>query len=135
MSIEQKQDRVVSVGPMAISDEALDCIMEVAGMSIGYWASKATIDREAKTYTVWEQDPQDDEGTGKYVIPFAKIHETFWKLASGEIQTGSMASEYIKNAVIDGAQEGRGDIDAGHIDGDAADVIIQLAAFGEEVYG
>jgi hypothetical protein len=129
--VTEKQERTIKVGPIAISDESLDSILEMAGYGIGYWATSATVDKEARTYTV--HDAEDDE---THVLSFDKLHRVFWNIASGEKrQCNSEIQSYFRSAVLDGASEGEGDIDAGHIDSDAADVLIQVAAFGSIVYG
>jgi hypothetical protein len=63
--------------------------------------------------------------------------EAFWKIANPGDQSkgvGSMVKGYAVKAVIDGNEEGDGDIDAGHVDADLADSIIQLAIFNEVIF-
>jgi hypothetical protein len=127
--------RTIKIGPLAISDEALDSIIEQAGYGIGYWAEAAQADVHTKTYTVYEQEPQDDDNKGVYTITFDKLHETYWRIVAGEFSMGYQVRSYFLKAALDGAAEDNGDIDAGHIDSEAADVLVQIAAFGEIVYG
>jgi hypothetical protein len=120
-----------------VSDESLECLIDMAGYGIAYWASAAEYDNEARTYTVTENEEGEYE---KHVITYDKIIEAFWKAANpgAEIEgwsKGTSTRKYALDAVIDGIREGNGDIEAGHIDADLADNIIQLAAFGEVQYG
>lgn len=120
-----------------ISDESLDCLIEMAGYGIAYWASEATQDDEARTYTIIENEEGENE---VHVIPFDKIKEAFWRVANPGAKIKGLnqnhtVKTYALNAIKDGLEEGNGDIDAGHIDADLADIVIQVAAFGEVVYG
>jgi hypothetical protein len=127
--------RNIKIGPLTISQESLDSIIEQAGYGIGYWAESAEVDSDAKTYTVYEQEAQDDDNKGVYTIPFDKLHETYWRIVAGEYSMAYRVRKYFLDAALDGAANEEEDIDAGHIDSEAADVLIQIAAFGEIVYG
>lgn len=121
--------------PLTISQDAIDCIIEMAGYGISYWAVSATQLTEARTYTVIDSDDQKE-----YVLSYEKIVESFWDLANfaKQIKGASLASyvrKYIIAAMADGLRNGGSDIEAGHIDAEAADMIIQYACFGEIVYG
>jgi len=122
---------------LELSQESLDCLIEMAGYGINYWASSATQDDEAKTYTVTE----NEEGEyAVHVISYDKIIDAFWKAANpgAEIKgwhRGHSTRAYALSAVTNGLRNGEGDIEAGDIDSDLADNIIQLAAFGEVIYG
>lgn len=120
--------------PLKISRESLDCIIEQAGYGIGYWATSATQDDAARTYTIIEAD--DDPGTA-HVLSYEKIEEVFWKIADywQEVKVNTTIRNYFFLAVSEGMVDGKGDIDAGHMDADAADVLMQFACFGEIVYG
>ena len=129
-----KPKRVLEVN-LEISQESLDCIIEMAGYGIAYWASTATHDDEARTYEVTENYEGDYE---KHTVTYDQIVEAFWKIANPGDQTkgvGSMVKGYAVSAVIDGNDEGKGDIDAGHVDSDLADSIIQVAIFNEVIFG
>lgn len=123
---------------ISVSDESLDCILEMAGYGMAYWAVSATVDREARTYTVIPEEHPTDEEQTPIVIPFDKIIGAFWVIASPHIEVkflSGAARGYALRAVADGMEDGNGDIDAGHVDALLADEIIQVAAFGEVVYG
>lgn len=119
-----------------VSKESLDCIIEMAGYGISYWAVSATQDDEARTYTIIPDEHPTDEERTPIVVTYDDIVQAFWNLAAfNQELVGPTVHSYIMRAVLDGMDEGKGDIDAGHIDADAADVIIQIAAFKELVFG
>jgi hypothetical protein len=123
--------REIKLGPLAISAETLDDIIDTAGYGIAYWCSAATFDPNAGTYTMVDREDEEEE---PYVVTVAKLHETFWRIVAGEFSMNSQVRGYFLKAVIDGYTEGT-DIDAGHIDSEAADVLVQIAAFGKIVFG
>jgi hypothetical protein len=93
------------------------------------------VDEEARTYTVTESEEGEYE---KHVVTYDKIVESFWKIANPGSQikgVSQMVKGYAFNAVMDGIRDGNGDIDAGHVDADLADEIIQVAIHGEVIYG
>lgn len=120
--------------PLKISKESLDCIIEMAGYGMAYWASSATQDDETKTYTIVEDD---DGEPATHVLSYEKLEATFWLLADPwqQLSVSNTIRGYFYKAVNDGVGEGKGDIDAGHMDADAADVLMQFACFGKLVYG
>jgi hypothetical protein len=123
--------RTIKLGPMAVSDEALQDILDTAGYGIAYWCSSATNDPNAKTYSMLEREDEEEE----HVVTYDKLHETFWRIVAGEFSMAGYVRKYFLDAVVDGFAEDSEDIDAGHIDGAAADVLVQCAAFGEIVFG
>lgn len=123
---------------ITISKDSLDCILEMAGYGIGYWALRATVDQEARTYTIIPDEHPTDEERTPIVVPFDKIIGAFWVIADLNTEVKYLPGYvrgYALKAVADGFEDGQGDIDAGHVDSDLADAIIQVAAFGEVVYG
>lgn len=133
MSETTKAKRTIEVD-IELSQEAIDCIIEMAGYGIAYWAVSASDDEDARTYTIQESEEGDSE---IHVLTYDQIVEAFWKIASFTRPkgVGSMVQGYALNAVIDGLRAGDGDVDAGHIDADLADSIIQLACFDKVIYG
>lgn len=99
--------------------DTVDIIVEMAGYGIGYWATSAVVDPEARTYTVTEAE----DGT-KHVLTDAMIHKALREIA----KTNAAAKETLREYRA-GDQFVGGDIGA-----DDADIIIQFAAFGELVY-
>jgi hypothetical protein len=105
-----------------MNDEMVRDVVDVAGYAIGYWASKAELNGGIDTfttYTVTEAETGDE-----FVLTFQKIRSARARLLDGRIPVGA----YIKAMLVNND-------DAGDIDGEAADYIIQAAAFGEVVYG
>ncbi|WP_159702721.1 hypothetical protein [Arthrobacter sp. 18067] len=119
-----------------ISEESLLDMLDAAGYGISYWAVEAVIDEEARTYTVTpEEHPTEDRAPEPIVIPFDSIIGAFWTISDPDAEVkhlSRLTQSYVNQAVVDGED---GDIDAGHIDAHAADQIIQVAAFGEVVFG
>ncbi|KPC89289.1 hypothetical protein ADL35_02290 [Streptomyces sp. NRRL WC-3753] len=128
-----------------ITDENVDNILEIASYGgITYWAIEPTVDEfaglpEGKAYTIVE---------GEDVCPFfggerevEKVHY----LSRDEIRVAytklldpfqTYVNDEIAGYVIDSWRDRDEDgIAAGHIDADAADVIVPVAAFGKVVYG
>jgi hypothetical protein len=114
-----------------LTDQNILDMIVTAGYGIAYWASRATVDEEARTYTVWWYDGDDDPAS--QIVTFDKIAEAFDKLITNEPKlVGDWLHKYFLYAYADRDKDG---IDAGHIDADAADVLIQVAMFGEVVFG
>lgn len=131
MSITDKQKRAVEVGPIAISEDAFEGIADTVGYSIGYWASSADWNIEARTLMVTENAEGEYE---QHTVSYDKLHETFWAIVApdSKFRLNSTIRGYFTDSVVNGED---GDIDAGYIDGDAADALVQLAIFGEITYG
>lgn len=111
-----------------------DC-MDAAGYGIGYWAWKATLDEDAKTYTVWpHEDPFDDENNGKpYVATYKQLSDAYYKLIAIDQE---FVNREIHNYFLDSYRDRDADgIEGGHIDATAAAVWVQVALFGEVIFG
>ena len=107
--------------------EAIENIIADAGMMIGYWATSAVVDSDKQTYTITEEEAHDDEGARDFIITYTDIVEAMMKLASGEVAIRSDIREAIGEAFIN--------YDESDLDGEVADVIIQVACFGDVIYG
>jgi hypothetical protein len=111
--------------------EDIECLIEMAGFGINYWASKAVVDGEAMTYTVTESDSHDEDKPVTKTLAYADIARVLLEIASGKYEVGyprEHAQQYLTTLQA-------GDPDAGVIDSDIGDVVIQIAMFGELVYG
>jgi hypothetical protein len=97
-----------------ITREDFECLCEQAGYGIGYWADSATFSPDC--YTVMET------GEGRIEIPRIRVEEVLTELEAGQYDV----RDDLRAAAISG--------DAGEWDSEVADVLIQLAAFGEVVY-
>jgi hypothetical protein len=117
----------------ALTDQNLLDMIEAAGYGIGYWATEGQVDGAARTYTVHEADPCDD-GNGVHVLTFDKLKEAYWTLVDPD-QTflTSRLHEYFLESYRERTPEDG--IDCGYIDAEAADCLVQLAAFNTIVYG
>lgn len=114
-----------------LTDQNIVDMLDAAGYGIAYWASKATVNEEVRTYTVWWYDGDDEPAY--QVVTFDEITEAFNKLLENEPKlVGAWLHKYFLYAYADRPEEG---IDTGHIDADAADVLIQVAMFKEVVFG
>lgn len=117
-----------------LTDENITDMLDAAGYGIGYWAVRATVDEEARTYTVLPQeDPNEDKDPEPVVLTFDQIAEAFDKLLNNDpALIGGYVHRYFLYAYAD---RKAGGIDAGHIDSEAADVLVQVAIWNEVVYG
>lgn len=106
--------------------ELFENIIEDAGYSIGYWASKAHHDTEAKTYAITIDEEYADEFENK-TLTYEDLLDAVKKLASGSVKVNSQTK-----AVCQAIASDPSDVD---YDGDDADVIVQVAMFGEIVFG
>ena len=99
-----------------LTREGFEELCELAGYGIGYWADNAQV--EPDCYTVVEQE--DGE---RFEIPRVRVEQVLSQLAAGQHDVRAD----IRAAAVSG--------DLAEWDVEVADVLIQLAAFGEVVYG
>lgn len=111
--------------------EDIECLIEMAGFGIGYWASKAVVDSRAQTYTVTESDSHDEGKPVKKTLAYSDIARIVLEVGAGKHEVGfprEYAQQYLTSLQA-------GDPDAGIFDSDIGDVVIQIAMFDEIVYG
>jgi hypothetical protein len=102
-------------------------LIDEAGYFIGYWAVKGTHDTEAQTYAIkLDEDAAEEFGESKVVITYAQIDEAIRKLAKG----GIIRSDLTEQAQAYVSEPGDADLDA-----EFADCAVQVAIFGEVVFG
>jgi hypothetical protein len=120
----------VSIGvTVSISDQTLIDMLDAAGYGIGYWASSMEVDEEGKKVKVTEHDESVHE------FDFDRVRWAFGQLAQPRQQhVNKQLWGYFMAAVAECDEKTR-EIDAGYIDSDAGDCLVQLAALGEIVYG
>jgi hypothetical protein len=106
--------------------ELFSMLVEDAGMFIGYWAEDATHNEAKQTYQVNVQEDYADEYESK-TLTYADLLEATRKLATGEVKVNS-DTKAVCQAIL--ADPENVDYDAGD-----ADVIVQVAMFGEIVFG
>ena len=102
-------------------------IIDTAMMACSYWLADAEFyephddgDPEAKL-TVKSEDGEIAE------VNQAKIEEAINKVLSGKLDVSPSICNDIRSAIVED--------DYGYIDSYAADVLLQVACFGEVVYG
>jgi hypothetical protein len=121
-----------------VSDETITDMLDAAGYGMTTWAK--SMDFKARGDNLYievtELDEEADDGCGEvHEVTYAKLREAFGKCADpGQDLIGRWVHEYFLNAIKD-RDERTGEIDAGHIDASAGDVWVQIAVFGELVYG
>ena len=108
---------------LEISDDMIEVLIDMAGYGIGYWSDLGEIDDKARTYTVRDTE---DVG-GRHTLTYEQLAEALVKVANRDVQVASYIVNYATNAIRDD--------DPGYIDSELADVVVQVAAFGEIVYG
>jgi len=106
--------------------EVLGFICDDAGMSIDYWAETATHDEANQTYTITLLPDCVDTFETK-TVTYQDLYEASKKLASGEVKVNSATKAVCQQLVTDPS-----DVD---YDATDADVIVQVALFGEIVFG
>jgi hypothetical protein len=110
-----------------------DAIIDPAGYGIAYWANLAEIDSEARTYTVKDQFGDYDAK----VISYDKLAQVLADFAFRSEKWGiAPDSDWVtwaREAIFE--LETGEDFPGGTLDSDITDAIVQIAAFGELVYG
>lgn len=104
--------------------ERIENLIEMAGFGIGYWATDAEWDSDAQTYTIFEDD--EDNNPIRHVLSYKNIEEAAEKIINGfsNLPNGGWAANAVYSAWS-----------ADDVDAEAADIIIQVACFGEVIYG
>lgn len=105
----------------------VDTLIDMAGYSIGYWVSTAHADADAQTYRVVTLGEFAEDYPAQ-TLTFVQIADAIAKLAFDDtVQVTPYIRDYARSTLIEQ--------DAGEIDGEMADVVIQLAMFNEIVFG
>ena len=103
-------------------------IVDTAGYAIGYWCDEAEYDEPYDendpdaTYTV-----SCEEGTEIYTLTKSDIEKAMELIAANRVDISASIRDDVRLAITED--------DMGHIDGYAADAIIQVACFKTIVYG
>lgn len=120
---------------LRLTDEDCEDIMGTASYGgITYWAEGASERQRAKykhaDFVFWDRE-------GERVVSLTKgqIRSAYFKLLANEPRlVGTMIHGYMLDSMRYADEETRRP-DLGFIDADAADCIVQVAAFGEVLYG
>lgn len=117
-----------------ITDENVDDVMMTAAYGgITYWATQPTSADFARAkdgeHVIREDDSEDATA---FYLTSDKIRQAIVEIAEGQ-HTNDTIRDYVRSAFDNWTAEDG--IDCGDIDADAADCIVQVACFGEVVYG
>ena len=112
-----------------LTKEMISEIIDTAGYSIAYWATSLINDEASNSYLIeFDGDDFEEESplaTGRAFITYAQVAKATEQVAKNEAKIGDwlvlQANQWLNGEPT--------------LDGDLADVIIQVATFGELVYG
>lgn len=104
-----------------LTDQNIIDLLDCAGYGIAYWADSATVDEEAKTYTVLSEDLVKDGPSLTRVVTFDKVREAFSQLAADQKLPDWQMQEIAEREFA--------------FDAFVADLTVQFALFDEIVYG
>jgi hypothetical protein len=124
MKIESK----ISI-ELEVSDEDIINMIDTAGYGIGYWAEYGEVDEKARTYMV---TPSYDDKREDFTVGFDDIVRVLVEVAMGGHKVGyprQYAMEWLQEVKAGNKYAG------GELDTDIMDVVIQIAIFGEVIYG
>lgn len=118
----------------AMCASVLCTAFESGQCGMGYWACAEDIvhgsaDPLADDYykEIVISDDEGDDPDWRFTLDYAAIRNGIERVLSPGFSVNPTVRGYVMRAVCED--------DAGHIDGDAADVIVQAACFNEIVYG
>jgi hypothetical protein len=94
---------------------------------IGYWASEATNDPKTRTYDVVVMAEYLDDEIKSKTLTYEDILEASRKLATGEVSINPTTKAVCQQIISDAT-----DVD---YDAEDADCIIQVAMFGDVLFG
>jgi len=104
--------------PIELDD--FDCICDTAGYAIGYWAREAILG-DTRYIVI------DDEDGREYTVTPELLQTVMIDVALRKYD--------LHDGIVNATRLAVFDKEYGEIDSDAADVLIQIACFGEVVYG
>lgn len=116
-----------AVNEFEVDASIIEDLLEEAGYSIGYWADSADVDTKRQTYTVVETEAHNSYETAvEHSIPFQKIAQALTDLATGMADVNVAIQQQLAD-VLSGKRD--------DVDSEAADCVVQVAVFGEIIYG
>lgn len=108
-----------------IADLVVD-LVDAAGYGVT-WAVEGSLDEDAQTYTLTlDEDAAEEAGKPRVTVTFQDIQAALAKVAQGE------ATPPVIAQACQVALDNPGEAD---IDSETADFVIQVAVFGEVVFG
>lgn len=111
--------------PLPVTDEDLYWVMTTAvEQGIAYWARGRNFRRDGGLYTSFEVCDREDEPKDRewHTVNATKCREAVGKIIAGKVKI----NDGLRNQIMS---------DLPSCDADAADCIVQIACFGEIVYG
>lgn len=102
-------------------------LLSTAGMAIGYWATSIHDDEERQRVTVKLIEPADETNQLSYVTYYAALAAALVGVSDGKLAAREDLRQHAQVAVVED--------DAGEIDSEIADVVVQYALFGDIVFG
>lgn len=117
-----------------VTDENIEDMMETASYDITYWSREPTY---AEKFSCGDDIPfvvVDAERNVLYRLTYEKIRDAYFRCLDLDQRFFNSA---IHGYFIDSwrNRSERTGIDTGYIDGDAADCLVQVACFGDVIYG
>jgi hypothetical protein len=79
-----------------LTHDAIEDIIDGAGMAIGYWATKGVVDEEAQTYVV-----TDGEDGKEYIIHYSDIARAIQLIVDGDADVRDDIKESITLDLLD----------------------------------
>ncbi len=109
-------------------DYLVECLIDDAGYIIGEWAKTAEIDNTAKTYRIVIRDEYaDDVSIDEMTLTYDNIKTAIRLVADGKIALNEYHTQFCKDFVADP--------DSADYDAETADCLIQIAIFGDVIFG
>jgi len=107
--------------------ELVSDLVDAAGYGIAYWAVEGRQDDEAQTYTiVLDEDAAEEAGKSEVVLTYAQLRTAIRKIARGDI---------VNQGLTKAAKDFIFRPEDADLDSEFADAVVQVAVFGDVVFG
>lgn len=101
-------------------------LVDAAGYGIT-WADQARLDEDAQTYTLYlDEDASEEAGKSQVTITFQDIQDALAKIAQGGV---------VNQEITEACQVALESPEDADLDSGAADCVIQVAVFGDVIFG
>lgn len=111
---------------LEVTGEVIENIIEQAGFGIGYWALAALVTADQK-YIVTEYGPEHGGEGREFTLKHRDLAAALTGIVSGKYT-------HITSYLVNAARAALFEKDAGEIDSDLADVIVQCACFQDVIF-
>jgi hypothetical protein len=108
-----------------VDDEVIEAIIEMGQPGTDYWVSEYFHEPEKRLLTLDEDIVDYDEPPVTHIVSYAQIAAALVQIATNQIDIGAWLVEYAAIGLKD----------AGQVDADLADAVLQIAIFDELIYG